>query len=660
MTTATASAGNTAGPLHSDHVNYLILRYLQEAGHEASATAFYRDWRRPNEYRDPEDLPFAAAVNRHELVSVIQDGLYHDELVSRVRNEGRRFRWTTNRADLGATENGTGSRPSTSGGAKKKGRAHDARKAADEFPTPPPKRQRKSEEESHPQVNGDRGTDAMDIDAASPSAADAEGEDDPDVVSPTIASPEPEIVEVTERYDSMDVAVQTDGKPGPRTSAMYWSIDKPEARIFHAAFSPEKHCNTLLTAGVDLCRFYELPSDTDGDKEMETLDDPHVPPDSIITACAWHPKGESVVLAIDRPRDLAVGGKRVQRQEILSHDVQSSQALRYSYPHLLQPSPLVLALRFNSKGSRLLALCTNGSRGMIVVWDTTTHKDSPNPYRGPMAWYLLEEQGLDVAWTREDSFTVCGMNHLYRSFTVTGSTWDLEEDVTPATVTSMGLRGSQSILPGADVAQEENYEKIWSSGSDPTWVWIAALESQRLWEEGPSATEQQCWMKLPEKLTALAPTSADSRLCATAFEDGSCGIHKWGAGTQDSEEYNPVCTLKLADESPALALAWSPSDLYLAVSGTDVAQVWERAAIERHIESSQPGSTGPAALVTWRREKTPATNGLTNGEHTANGDHEEEEGSVGMPCLQWSGSARDLILTVGKEVRMLSCRSEWD
>ena len=70
----------SVGPLHSDHINYLILRYLQEAGHENAALAFYRDWHRPVKYRDPENLPFAKVVQRHELISVVQEGLRHDEL----------------------------------------------------------------------------------------------------------------------------------------------------------------------------------------------------------------------------------------------------------------------------------------------------------------------------------------------------------------------------------------------------------------------------------------------------------------------------------------------------------------------------------------------------------------------------------------------------
>ena len=80
--------------LCSDHVNYLILRYLQEAGHESAATAFHREWHRLPEFKDPEQYPFARTVKRGELVSVIQDGLQYDELVVKVKKNERRFLFT--------------------------------------------------------------------------------------------------------------------------------------------------------------------------------------------------------------------------------------------------------------------------------------------------------------------------------------------------------------------------------------------------------------------------------------------------------------------------------------------------------------------------------------------------------------------------------------
>ena len=273
-----AAANNTpsmaSGALCSDHVNYLILRYLQEAGHENAAIAFWRDWHRLPEFKDPENYPFAPVVRRGELVNVIQDGLQHDELIARVKKNERKFHFTSvttrealeRRGDGAAVENGVvGSRPGSSG--KRKGARPLGMPPPDEFPTPAPKRQRRSEGSEGVQLNGD----AMDVDAASGSP-DGDVDEDGTATSPGEGE-EVEIVEVPERYDSMDAAVQTTVKAGPATKTMYWKVDKPGAVIHHSAFSPAVksdgvETSTLLTVGESLCRFYQVPDDVDDSKKV--------------------------------------------------------------------------------------------------------------------------------------------------------------------------------------------------------------------------------------------------------------------------------------------------------------------------------------------------------------------------------------------------------
>lgn len=252
-----------AAALHSDHINLLVFRYLQEIGFENAATAFYTDWHRPAEFRDPELLPFAPSVQRNELVSVIQTGLSYDELQARIRKQERRFRWTgsdprdsVERQERGI-ENGSVSRPSSSG--RRKGRPPGAR-SLDDFAMRAAKRQRRSDG-SEALPNGNR-EDAMDIDAAS---GDAEVEEEGEAGSPTVPS-EPEPMEEVQRYDSMDVATQTEIKAGPKTSTIYWKVDKPAANIMHSIWNPDsdpKNMRTLLTVGDSICRFYQVPDSVD-------------------------------------------------------------------------------------------------------------------------------------------------------------------------------------------------------------------------------------------------------------------------------------------------------------------------------------------------------------------------------------------------------------
>ena len=96
-----------------------------------------------------------------------------------------------------------------------------------------------------------------------PCGAHSTHDEDGEAVSPAVAS-EPEAYEVPERYDSLDVAVQTDVKTGPKTSTMTWKIDKPGASLLDSAWNPSsepKNGRTLLTIGESLCRFYQIPED---------------------------------------------------------------------------------------------------------------------------------------------------------------------------------------------------------------------------------------------------------------------------------------------------------------------------------------------------------------------------------------------------------------
>lgn len=243
--------------LRSDHVNLLIHRYLQESGFENAAKALHVDWQRHSDHRDPETLPFAHTLQRNELISVIQAGLHYDDLRARTGKHDRKFKWTTTRERPdGYIENGTGSRPASSGRRK----AQTSIRASDDFPTPMPKRQRRSDG-SDAQVNGDR--DAADVDNADAEGdVDAEGEEDADVASPAVFS-EPEAVNV-ERYDS--VMTQTESKAVPKTSTLSWTIDKPGARLLESSWSPGSehiHARTLLAVGDSICRLYEIPDSAD-------------------------------------------------------------------------------------------------------------------------------------------------------------------------------------------------------------------------------------------------------------------------------------------------------------------------------------------------------------------------------------------------------------
>lgn len=253
------------GGLGSDHINYLILRYLQEAGHENAAKALHQDWHRPDQYKDPEKLPFASRVKQSELVHIIQDGLFYDQTQAHVCKQTPRF----NLVDTTAAPTKSSSHH-TSGDARLKSAqprrsSNNQRNDQDDFPLPVPKRVRKSNgDEPTPAVNGD----AMDVDSKTPLTVGDDGRSDEGIPTDTdramseavdgaqtTSSPPRPVVETASE------GTQTDKKlKAKKSETLYWSIDKEHAQIVHALWNPRSDMATnVLAAGDALCRFYDVP-----------------------------------------------------------------------------------------------------------------------------------------------------------------------------------------------------------------------------------------------------------------------------------------------------------------------------------------------------------------------------------------------------------------
>ncbi|WPH04981.1 Hypothetical protein R9X50_00787900 [Acrodontium crateriforme] len=653
-----------AGVLHSDHINYLILRYLQEAGHENAAEALYRDWRRPYEYRDPESLPFARTVKRHELISVVQEGLRHDELMSRVSDHGRQFRWTLDHADETTLENGTsGSRPVSRGW--KKNRGSIAMRAPDEFPTPVAKRQRRSEGSDGIHLNGDR--DAMDVDATS--TADVEGEYEGDALaSPAIGS-EVEVVEAPERYDSMDISTQTDVPDRPKPVTILWNVDKPNATILHNIWNSDKdpkNANTLLTVGEGLCRLYQIPEKTSDAKQMSHLDDPNMPSNSIITATAWHPEGHTATCAVDSIHEHP-DGKQKNEQFLINHNRDRGSSIIPSGPSLLSPPGVVLCLRYSPDGSHLIDLRTNMKRGLVQIWKTPDSNELPTE---PVAWRVFEHPVFDACWRTNSSFVVCGDSildlyelnfekRIYHAFTA-------------ETIAIQGLTQGTVL----DMPSERKWEKLRLHSNNGPTVVASSEDGNLLAILGGPDFRFYTEIALPEgQLTGLAFSSMTCHnrpraLLAAAFVEGFCNVYaiptdlSKAAGVESRPE---ELTLELAG-GPALALAWSPSGKYLAVGGTQSVQIWQEDTIcnalffERPSSRNGDAATEDKSLVPRKNVRSPSANPLITWHPDAgswsihqgrNGEINCDAKEVAEPSLSWSADGESLAFAVEKRIAIL-------
>jgi len=642
-----------AGTLHSDHINYLVFRYLQEHGHENAATALWRDWHRPREYRNPEDFPFAPIVQRYELITVIQKGLLYDELSQKSGRQGRRFRWSSvnPREPLDAQDvealmhnGGAGSRPTTSGG-KRRSKAPGLMRAPDEFPTPAPKRQRRSEGSDGAHVNGD----TMDVDPSVVSPSIADGEDEAgEAVSPTRGS-EVEMVEVNpERYDS--VMTQTEIRPGPKTTTMYWEIDKPNVTILYSMWNPNAQSarsNALLTVGEGLCRFYNLPKSFDGLDEIEHYDDVNVDTHAAITASAWHPDGNAVILAVESARDLG-DGRQYAQQQLLCYHMDHGGSLLEPGPSLLEPPEIVLHVSYSPKGDYLLAVRTNLKRGLVQVWHTPSDSEAAQSLR----WCIFKHRVLDACWSADDRLIVCGDNGLLRELRLVENSKN-QGEFTDLTILADGLDQMQESFP----VLEQSLDKLRLT-HDAGIAAVASTESRLLVTHplrAPWSSEMGERVELPGHLTALEfQPCATSRsvgdkdlaangeqrkfsLLAAAFEEGCCMIYRADETSAKCEE---VVKLDLTDKAPALALAWAPDGQCLAVSSIDCIEIWRT---EDLVERKKGRLYIPC--VTWRPDAA-ATEKLER----RNGELGGEQDGLVEPSLSWSADGKSLLFAVDRRV----------
>ncbi|KAK3675142.1 hypothetical protein LTR78_005076 [Recurvomyces mirabilis] len=663
--------------LHSDHINYLIWRYLQEHGHETAATAFQRDWQRPYDYRDPENLPFANVVKRDALISVVQDGLYFDQLSSGTRKGFRKYRWTgvnprvavdeQQRAlSVGGEEDAEGeevedvrsvsaigSRPGSSG--KRKG-PPPVMRAPDEFPTPAAKRQRR-DESAH--VNGDG--DAMDVDEKSPRAEDG-GDEDAEVASLEGGS-EGGVPDAQERYDSMDVMTQTEVKVGPKTSTMYWKIDKPGATIYHSMWNPDtdaKNARSLLTVGEGLCRFYEVPEGLDGTR-MSHVDDPYMPASGTVTASAWHPHGHSATCAMEAALQLS-DSVRKPHHLVLNHGRERGSTVWDANPCMLEPPGVMICMRYSPSGTYILGLRTNMARGMVQIWKAPSAQGEDGeevPYE-PIAYRLFDTQALDACWTNDETFLICGDNLAAAYQLHPGQ----ERTFHPPDPNGRGLvERSGSLIGFVDTWDKLRYDvglgaAVIISTVTKTLVTIPLDSDLEVNMKAFTSIDGQ--HELPGQITAAAfqprgPSSAappdpevdeetKGTLIACTFAEGFCVIYSITRPEKGRTGSSKAFFLRFP--AAALALAWSASGRYLAVGGTEAVQIYD-------VESFGPGQEVRMPLVNWPsdpgmfREKR--RNGAVNGNHGEAGEEEE----MMPPSLSWSSDGESLGFALERQIAVI-------
>ncbi|THX69034.1 hypothetical protein D6D08_06130 [Aureobasidium pullulans] len=584
------------GALGSDHINYLILRYLQEAGHENAAKALHQDWHRPQEYGDPEKLPFAPLVKQHELVHIIQDAIFHDQLLAQVTNQSRRFNLTTRQFAHRASINDR--RSSTN--------QHD-------FPIPPAKRSRKSNDSLNP--------DSMQIDSIpqDDDQQDAEHE-------PTSDAPEPDHIPTTSS------ATQTDKKLKSKSETMYWALDQPDASILHALWNPTLSQSThLLTVGESLCRFYTLPNQTKGGvQRAHHTNAETMPKGSIITAACWHPSGRYATCALESTRRLP-GGSHEPVRSMFDATVQGTKRFYDLQGYLLQHSAMIVALRYNQSGTRLLSVSTNMKRGLVEIWDAS----QPATSLDPVAVKLFNQPVIDAVWASDDSIVVCGENRL-DFYQIHDASLPNGTDTNGDSFASTGTRNFalQYSHPTDKQWDKVRYDSVngivaATSVSDdctillakttPRWVPLPGFPA-----DGPAGRRATAMAFQPVDPASNIGTPVPRRLAVT-HDSGLVRVYRVSPNLCET-----LHEFTMGPHEAALALSWSPTGSCLAVASEEAVKIWDL-------------NTGSVPLLTWRAAATHWYQGDEN--NLPDGDETGDE-----PSLNWDADGKRLVFAVGRKM----------
>jgi WD40 repeat protein len=521
----------------------------------------------------------------------------------------------------------------------------------------------------------------MDVDTAS-----ADGEEDGETASPNVGS-EPEQVEVMERYDSMDVMVQTDYKSGPKTSTITWTIDKPGAAVQRATWNPRTESDgskTLLTVGPKLYRFYQIPDSILDLKQvrmlrirghfagadsfplqLKHLDEPLLQEDGAVTAAAWRADGQAACCAIDDMRKLP-GGAEVPQQILLEHRQDGNSTALQLGPPTLEPAGAVMGIHYSPDGKYILGVRTNLKRSLIQIWKCHSVEEKHAEVNGasemagsissmtlpgqPLAWKFFDGELFDATWTADDTFVVCGERGL-------AALYQVDQGHNAATVLpagSVAMRGlisrNANILSDTATWDKVQFDQrhrlaVFASSSEKRLVITPLIYDTELGSaiqnhlELPAGKNMEALMVQPwRKPTDDHDLSAErdkASLLATAFDDGSFTIHRLNnSASKNSSHWRKVVELWLAD-APATALSWSPDGHHLAVSGADVVQIWHAASFTRRNGAIHL----PRPAVTWRPEAT------------KNGTPDAQQGDeVTQPSLSWSSDGESLVFAADRQV----------
>ncbi|KAL8908135.1 MAG: hypothetical protein Q9171_005578 [Xanthocarpia ochracea] len=406
--------------LTSNHVNYLIWRYLQESGHGEAAVKLQRDW-----MQDPQSLPYAQDTKTHALVRLVQKGIQYYEVEKSINQSGNHFLPAsfldpdTGRADSSPKVDGSQDESTTGKSrgfppSRKHGRETTTVNGLNlELATSAPaaKRNRRSNgtgNNNEPAMvnNEPRDNDSMDLDdrqngfaqheppePKSPVGSPADqGQTAADGASMDVDddAPEPDDPRMI-LTNGPSVGVQSDkvAELGPETSV----LTVPRRNVLHTAWSPTDPL-LLAVAGDALCRIWTVTKSLDAPQSHPSPNYQYVDilehgDESSVTAMSWSPDGEILALATRTDDTDQAGEVSLWSKHGKSRD------------SLMATQDMLITFKWNPSGTHLLGITSSGiGSSALTIWNISSSQAIPA--------FHLDQIATDAAWCDDQRFLVCG------------------------------------------------------------------------------------------------------------------------------------------------------------------------------------------------------------------------------------------------------------
>ncbi|KAI9681364.1 MAG: hypothetical protein M1817_002647 [Caeruleum heppii] len=658
--------------LTSNHVNYLVWRYLQESGFGDSAVKLQRDWT-----EHPQGLPFAQYVKTHALVQLVQKGLQYHEIEQRLDQTGRLARpsegfYFFGPADTNGREiafqppNADGDRDEDVASA---GHPASPRKYSKESTTNHATNTTTATSTAHPsqhhrrfsfssssqpaakrprRSNGvENGEDAMDVDApevnghvhgpANHLAADASANANSVVAGPpedhrtkseppTVSMPDvpPTAAPTRPMTNGSSVATQVEkiAELEPETTVLDLSGNR-SASVMMCSWNPvDPAC--LATAGTSaLSRIWNLsltrpirsrsPTNVD-DKDWNPT--PYVDLKEedraswMVTALAWSPDGSY----------LAIGASDADRIYDGRVTVWSKNgALVNVVPTGLDA---ILCLRWNSVGSVLLGICGGLQTSKIMLWDPHT--------ADPLDCIPLEAPLEDACWVHDNSFIVAGgrVLHVYR---IDGGT-HLTQSYNVPDDRELWLVRYDPITTTVATCTHGNIVDIWDHHT--------LLHSLAAHNDHITALE---WQPLPNPRSQAHLSDSEPRLLATSSLDGTVRLCNGKAPFQLLH----ALSLGLAD-LPVMNLAFSPDGFALAASSSSRILVWNAQ------EGGPPKASWDGKMFGVGEERD--RGGVTARNGDIRSPSSVDEDAAQQQSLAWDADGRKLVHGLHRQIAVINFR----